>query len=490
MDRRQARRSVSMKLILSMTTSILVASAVAGVALVTEHNVRRELTREMETRLVLEARNLALLSTDALLAEFPELTLCPLVREMVDRQPDITLAVVLDHEGLVQGYPDPRALGHPFADLSHYVGETPQGPLNDGEALIGNDVTIAVRAEVRHANGQMLGTVVVGQPRDQLTAVLAANRRQVLGLAALLAVAGGLVAIMLMRRLLRPVDALRRGLERIGEGDLESPIQLEDGTELGLLANTVNAMAGQLMSSRHEALAKELEIVQTQQELIHTLGIVVEGRSHETANHTIRVGHATALLAALAGLGQDEAELLRMAAPMHDVGKVGIPDAILNKPGKLTDDEFNTMKSHAEIGYNILNHSERPLLKSASIIAHEHHERWDGKGYPRGIRGDDIHIYGRIVSIVDVFDALSSNRVYRAAMPMSRALAIMEEGHGTQFDPHLLDIFLSNIDRFRALMDVYSDVFESPERIVEKTLSPIEESAGDESALLDPVGQA
>ncbi|MBC8425345.1 DUF3369 domain-containing protein [bacterium] len=192
------------------------------------------------------------------------------------------------------------------------------------------------------------------------------------------------------------------------------------------------------------------EIIDTQREVIHTLGEVVESRSQETAHHVKRVGRHSYLLGRLAGLPEEEARLLRMAAPLHDVGKIGIPDAILNKPGKLTDREREIMQTHAEIGFMILGNSTRPVFKAASVVAHEHHEKWDGGGYPRGLSGEDIHIYGRIVGLVDVFDALSHERVYKPAMPLEKCLAIIREERGRHFEPRLVDLFLEHLDEFLA----------------------------------------
>ncbi len=190
------------------------------------------------------------------------------------------------------------------------------------------------------------------------------------------------------------------------------------------------------------------EIIDTQKEVIHTLGDVVENRSQETAHHVKRVGHNSHLLAKLAGLPDDEAQLLRMAAPLHDVGKIGIPDAILNKPGRFTDEERAVMETHAEIGYSILNQSNRPIFKAASIVAYEHHEKWNGKGYPRGLSGEDIHIFGRIVALVDAFDAMISERVYKPAMPLEKCLGIIREERGEHFDPCLVDLLLENLELF------------------------------------------
>jgi response regulator RpfG family c-di-GMP phosphodiesterase len=167
----------------------------------------------------------------------------------------------------------------------------------------------------------------------------------------------------------------------------------------------------------------------------------------------VRVGEYSYLLARKAGLSEHEADLLRMASPMHDVGKIGIPDSILNKPGKLTDEEYALMKTHATIGYGILSKSKRDIMQAAAIIAHQHHEKWDGTGYPRGLKGEEIHIYGRVVGLVDVFDALTSNRVYRKGMDLEKVLEIIHADRGKHFDPELVDLFLAHLDEFLLIHD-------------------------------------
>ena len=457
MSSQRPGRIISMKLIFSAIMIVLVMVTVLGVFGLTEHNARRALQTEMETRLLLEARHLALLSTGALLADYPELTLCPIVREMLQRQPDLAVAVVLDHAGHIQGHPDVRRLGKPLPLLDTFAPYKSLARVRDDEVILANRNLIAARVPARHPGGQVVGTVLVAQDRRHISSTLARNRLEVALLAALLAAVGVLLVLVVVQRLLKPLDTLRAGLERIGQDDLDSPIQLRSRTELGLLADSIDAMAKQLKNSRAETLAKEMEVIATQREVIHTLGEVVESRSHETGNHVDRVSDGAALLASLAGLTTEKCDLLRMAAPMHDVGKIGIPDAILNKPGKLTDKEYDVMKTHAALGRQILSQSDRPILRAAAIVAHEHHEHWDGNGYPRRLAGEDIHLYGRIVAIVDVFDALTSNRCYRPAMPLSEALAILVDGRGSQFDPRLLDLFFEHLDQFRDLMENRDD---------------------------------
>ena len=201
---------------------------------------------------------------------------------------------------------------------------------------------------------------------------------------------------------------------------------------------------------------KELnsEIEATQREIVFTMGAIAEERSQETGDHIKRVAEYSLILARLYGLSLEESLLIKNASPMHDIGKVGIPDAILNKPGKFTKEEFEIMKTHAEVGYRMLKHSNRSILKAAAILAYEHHERWDGKGYPRGLKGEEIHIYGRITAIADVFDALGSDRVYKKAWPLKKILALFEEERGKQFDPILTDLFLNNLEHFLAAKEM------------------------------------
>ena len=193
------------------------------------------------------------------------------------------------------------------------------------------------------------------------------------------------------------------------------------------------------------------EIWHTQHEMLSLLGEVGETRSKETGNHVRRVAEYAKLLGELYGLEDEQVRLLYSASPMHDIGKIGIPDAILLKPGKLDAAEYDLMKTHSEIGYTILKKSNRPLLQAAAIIAHEHHEKWDGSGYPNAICGEQIHIYGRIIALADVFDALSCERIYKKAWSPDRIIEFIINERGKHFDPTLVDIFMENIDSFNEI---------------------------------------
>jgi len=202
---------------------------------------------------------------------------------------------------------------------------------------------------------------------------------------------------------------------------------------------------------------KDQEIAQTQKEIIFTMGAIGETRSKETGNHVKRVAKYSKLLAILYGMSESEAELLKMASPMHDIGKVGIPDNILNKPGKFNADEWKIMKTHSQLGYDMLNHSKRPILKTASIVAIQHHEKFDGSGYPNGLSGNNIHIYGRITAVADVFDALGSDRVYKKSWELEKILDLLKSEKSKHFDPILIDLFLDNLDLFLEIRDKHKD---------------------------------
>lgn len=200
---------------------------------------------------------------------------------------------------------------------------------------------------------------------------------------------------------------------------------------------------------------RELDAAQT--EVVWRLAQASEFRDEETGMHTQRVGRLSALLARRLSLEEEQVELLRHAAPLHDVGKIGIPDHILLKPGRLSADEYQIMKQHAEIGFRIISGSNSELVTFAATIAHTHHEQWAGTGYPQGLRGEEIPIEGRIAAVADVFDALTSARPYKKAWPISEAVAHLEAGAGAHFDPELTRLFVGAMDEVLAIRERFSD---------------------------------
>jgi len=200
------------------------------------------------------------------------------------------------------------------------------------------------------------------------------------------------------------------------------------------------------------------EITHTQKEVVFTMGAIGESRSKETGNHVKRVAEYSKILALHYGLSSEQAEMLKQASPMHDIGKVAIPDAILNKPGRFDENERRIMDTHATLGYEMLKSSKRPLLKLAATVAYEHHEKWDGSGYPQGLKGEDININGRITALADVFDALGSHRVYKKAWDDEKIFKLFKDERAKHFDPKLIDIFFDNLEEFLKVRDRFKDI--------------------------------
>jgi putative two-component system response regulator len=199
------------------------------------------------------------------------------------------------------------------------------------------------------------------------------------------------------------------------------------------------------------------ELRESRLEIIRRLGHAAEYRDEETGNHIIRMSQMCAILACKAGWTEEQCDLILQASPMHDIGKIGIPDAILLKPGKLDPQEWQTMKTHAEIGGRLLEGNNSELLVMAREIALNHHEKWDGSGYPHGLRGKDIPLSGRIAALADVFDALTSARPYKKAWLVEDAVELIRENRGTHFDPELVDLFLADVASFTKIKNTYQD---------------------------------
>lgn len=195
----------------------------------------------------------------------------------------------------------------------------------------------------------------------------------------------------------------------------------------------------------HLSLVRMDELRQTRLQIVQRLGMAAEYKDNETGLHVIRMSHFSKVLALAAGFSEAAAEELLNAAPMHDVGKIGIPDAVLRKPGKLDEQEWAVMRQHVEIGAQIIGEHASGLLRTAQRIALSHHEKWDGTGYPNGLSGEDIPLEGRIVAIADVFDALTSVRPYKAAWSVEDAVELLNKERGRHFDPHLVELFIQQL---------------------------------------------
>jgi putative two-component system response regulator len=271
---------------------------------------------------------------------------------------------------------------------------------------------------------------------------------------------------------------------RLGASDfLAKPI---DPSELLLrIENVISAKALQdHLADYSERLEKQVrlrteELLHSRQEAIHCLARAGEYRDDDTGHHVTRVGRFSALIAHGLGFPQSVIDLLEQAAQLHDLGKIGVPDAILHKPGKLDPEEFVVIQKHCDIGCRIIDphghefpkrprprtsgnadssgSTTSPVLKMAAVIAATHHEKWDGSGYPNGLAGDEIPIEGRIVAVADVFDAISSKRPYKEAFPIDKCIQIMTDGRGNHFDPRVLDVFFECLDDIVAVRTAYNE---------------------------------
>ncbi|MBA3026339.1 MAG: response regulator [Sulfurimonas sp.] len=263
-------------------------------------------------------------------------------------------------------------------------------------------------------------------------------------------------------------EAIIKALELGADDYLTKPFDLTDfrlrvknAIKMGSFQNMLKDKKALLEFEVNEKTKKLqdalIEVQNNEKDIINILSKTAEFRDNETSAHTVRVGDMAALMASKYGWDEESVELMRLAAPMHDMGKVGIADNILLKPGKLDEEEFSIMKKHALIGHSILSQKETPLLKLAAEIAYTHHEKYDGSGYPRGLNADNIPLSGAIVALVDVFDALLSVRPYKKPFSLEQTLEIIKSGSNSHFNPELVALFLENLDEVIKIRKRLSD---------------------------------
>ena len=267
-----------------------------------------------------------------------------------------------------------------------------------------------------------------------------------------------ILAVVFGKVLKEDTKIIIQNIDKIENGKYDQTTILNRPDELGEISLAMKNMASSIKDGIHQIESLSDEIINTQKEIIYTMGEIAETRSKETGNHVKRVAEYSKILALKLGLSLEEAEMLKLASPMHDIGKVGIPDEILNKPGKLTPEEFEIMKTHAQMGYDMLKHSNKPILQAASIVSKEHHEKYNGKGYPRGLKGEDIHIFARITAVADVFDALGSDRVYKKAWEDEKIFELFNSEKGEHFDPKVITAFFDSLDEIKIIRERFKDI--------------------------------
>ncbi|MFA5059992.1 MAG: HD domain-containing phosphohydrolase [Candidatus Omnitrophota bacterium] len=236
--------------------------------------------------------------------------------------------------------------------------------------------------------------------------------------------------------------------------NVEVLVRIRNMVEMRILDRQVREQ-NKILEAR--VLERTRELRDTRLDIIHRLARAAEYRDNDTGIHIIRMSRFCSKLGAVAGLSEAQCELLLTASPLHDIGKIGIPDHILLKPGKLTPEEWEVMKSHTIIGAELLSGSTSPLMKMAEVIAMTHHERWDGKGYPRGLKDEDIPLVGRICGICDVFDALTSKRPYKEAWSVDDTVAEIKKGSGQHFDPQLVEGLLKILPELLVIKNEFKE---------------------------------
>lgn len=274
-----------------------------------------------------------------------------------------------------------------------------------------------------------------------------------------------LFIILFVRRSMWPLRTVIHDMQAIVlKRDFERRVIPVQNDEVGQLAKEFNLMSeylgramNRLKNIAHSEAEARIEIRNRERETLEVLSRTSDHKDPETAKHTTRVGMYAALLSELRGDSRDEIDLMRWAVPLHDIGKVGIPDAILLKNRSLTDKERIVMESHVLIGHEILMDSASPILRAGADIVRSHHERWDGSGYPEGLKGTDIPVRGRITGMVDVFDALTTARTYKEAWSFEDSIQWILEKRGIDFDPELVDLFIAASDRVRRILVDYGE---------------------------------
>ena len=280
--------------------------------------------------------------------------------------------------------------------------------------------------------------------------------------------AGGLTIAFVLRRMLQPLSDVAEAMREVAvTKDFQRNVEVHTADEIGALAAEFNGMTTELglayarlkdVANTESRLRGEVSMREI--ETLDVLGRATEYKDPETGRHILRVGLYAALMAERLGEDEESQDLIRHAAPLHDIGKLGIPDSILLKPSTLTPDEFKAMTEHTRIAHRILKDSESKYLRAGAIIGLTHHEHWDGNGYPEGISGTDIPLHGRIVGVVDVFDALISRRPYKEPWSIDDTFAEIRRMSGTYFDPDVVDAFFAVSEQIRELAVEYGDDYQ------------------------------
>ena len=254
-----------------------------------------------------------------------------------------------------------------------------------------------------------------------------------------------------------PILKIAEHTKEISEGNFKSRIDIKSEDEIKKLADSFNTMVDKLDHMFVDLAKTQSDLKVAHLDTIFRLALAAEYKDEATSQHLKRVSAYSRIIAEKYGLSEEDLDNIEIGAPLHDIGKIGIPDNILLKTEKLTKEEYEIIKKHPSIGYEILKESRSPYLKTAALICLKHHEYFDGTGYPNGLKGEDIHIYGRIVALADVFDALTSKRSYKEPFSIEKTVDMIKSKSGTQFDPKVVDAFLESLDEIKKYIKFFED---------------------------------
>ncbi|MDP8298497.1 MAG: HD domain-containing protein [Candidatus Tantalella remota] len=377
----------------------------------------------------------------------------------VNEDPDVLFALVIDEDkkifaGNYAGIPGSyfkritEVLSSSEKDFSKKTAILEEETGNGGGLMIQPIYSASMKATVgsgfiedQGSVRKILGYSVIAFSLENIKTEIRAMRTKIVALLSVALVLIIIVFYALVTLLTRNLRRLLEAASRLEKGDLTARVNIQSHDEIEELADGFNKMAGQMEDSNTELKDALVKIQQSSLETIYRLSLAAEYRDWDTGHHLLRMSHYAKAIAKEMDLEPKYTEAILYASLMHDVGKIGIPDNILRKPGKLTPQEWDVMKQHTVIGAQILERSEAEFIKMAEGIALSHHERWDGSGYPRGLKGDEISLAARIVAVADVFEAITSKRPYKEAFSVETAFNIIKEGRGTHFDPTVVDAF-------------------------------------------------
>jgi len=312
-------------------------------------------------------------------------------------------------------------------------------------------------APLRDKDGKTLGVVAIDMSASKISSF-----QQYLTLWSILIFIMDVIISIILSALISstislPILKIAEHTKEISEGNFKSRIDIKSEDEIKKLADSFNTMVDKLDHMFLDLAKTQSDLKVAHLDTIFRLALAAEYKDEATSQHLKRVSAYSRIIGEKYGLTEEDLDNIEIGAPLHDIGKIGIPDNILLKTEKLTKEEYEIIKKHPSIGYEILKESRSPYLKTAALICLKHHEYFDGTGYPNGLKGEDIHIYGRIVALADVFDALTSKRSYKEPFSVDETVEMIKSKRGTQFDPKVIDAFLESLDEIKKYIKFFED---------------------------------